>query len=81
MYRRPSPLGDLEGVAERSRKPIIRCEYRAPLPKSDWHIDGNHKLGPQRLVIHEGIDGHSHLIVLMHVSDHNRADTVMDLFL
>lgn len=46
------------------------------------HIaDGNHKLIRWKLVIHAGIDGYSRLIVYMHCSDNNRAETVFDLFI
>lgn len=45
------------------------------------HIDGNHKLiSPHRFVIHGGIDGYSRLVVYLHASTNNRADTVFQLF-
>ena len=48
---------------------------------SSRHIDGDHKLiEPYRFVIHGGIDGYSRLIVFLHASTNNRADTVMGLF-
>ncbi len=45
------------------------------------HIDGNHKLiEPYRIVIHGGIDGYSRLIVYLHASTNNKAETVLNLF-
>lgn len=70
-----------EAVAKRKRKTVKRRDYRAPFPNDIWHIDGHHKLINQKFVIHGGIDGHSHLIMFMHVADNNRADTVTQLFL
>ncbi|KAJ9094916.1 hypothetical protein QFC20_006775 [Naganishia adeliensis] len=70
-----------EAVAERTKKVIKRRDYRAPLPNFVWHVDGHHKLNQWKFVIHGEIDGHSHLIMFMHVADNNRADTVTELFL
>lgn len=70
-----------EAVAERTKKVIKRRKYRAPYPNYVWHIDGHHKLGPHKFVIHDGIDGHSHLIMFLFASDNNRAETVTELFL
>ena len=45
------------------------------------HIDGDHKLiTPYRFVIHGGIDGYSRIVVYLHASTNNRADTVFQLF-
>ena len=45
------------------------------------HIDGDHKLvQPFRLVIHDEIDGYSHLLVYIGVANNNRPATVLNLF-
>lgn len=45
------------------------------------HIDGNHKLiEPYRIVIHGAIDGYSRLVVYLHASSNNTAETVLNLF-
>ena len=44
------------------------------------HLDGNHKLIRWRLVIHDGIDGFSHLVVFLKCSTNNKAKTVLDSF-
>jgi hypothetical protein len=59
---------------------INRREYHAPFPNAVWHIDGHHKLGNFKFVIHGGMDGNSRLVTFMAVSDNNRATTVKDLF-
>lgn len=43
-------------------------------------IDGHHKLVRWRLITHGGIDGFSRLIVYLHCSDNNTAETVLQLF-
>jgi hypothetical protein len=58
-----------------------RRAYHAPFPNAIWHIDGNHKLINWKFVIHGGIDGHSHLVSFMTVSDNNRASIVRRTFL
>ena len=46
------------------------------------YLDGNHKLiEPYRIVIHGRIDGYSRLIVFLHASSNNKADTVLQSFL
>lgn len=71
-----------DAVAERTKRALKRRKYRAPYPNYVWHIDGHHKLCPQhKIVIHGGIDGHSHLIMFMFASDNNCAETVTGLFL
>lgn len=65
---------------ERRYQPIRRRDYHAPFVNSLWHIDGNHKLINWKFVIHGGIDGHSHLVTFLAVSDNNRASTVRRLF-
>ena len=60
---------------------IIRRRYSVPCPNALWHIDGDHKLiEPYRIVIHGGIDGYSRLIVFLHASTNNKANTVLSLF-
>ena len=60
---------------------IIRRRYSVPCPNALWHIDGDHKLiEPYRIVIHGGINGYSRLIVFLHASTNNKANTVLSLF-
>ncbi len=42
--------------------------------------DGNHKLIRWRMVTHGAIDGYSRLVVFLHCSDNNRADTMLHEF-
>ena len=42
--------------------------------------DGHHKLIRWRLVTHGAIDGFSRLIVYLHCSNNNEAETVVKLF-
>jgi hypothetical protein len=58
-----------------------RRKYWVPGPQSLWHQDGHHALIRWRFVTHGSIDGFSRLIVFLHCSDNNRADTVSQLFL
>lgn len=44
-------------------------------------LDGHHKLIRWRIVTHGGIDGYSRMIVYLHCSCNNQADTVYRLFL
>ena len=46
-----------------------------------WHIDGNHKLIRYRLVVHCCVDGYSRVLVYAHLTDNNRAVTVLNLFI
>ncbi|XP_068724965.1 uncharacterized protein [Montipora capricornis] len=46
-----------------------------------WHMDGNHKLIRWRMVVHGAIDGYSRLVVFLHCSNNNRAETVLQLFM
>lgn len=59
---------------------VRRRKYHSAGPNAVWHLDGNHKLIRWRLVIHGGIDGFSRLIVFLHCSDNNRAETVLEVF-
>ncbi|XP_071855361.1 uncharacterized protein [Apostichopus japonicus] len=59
---------------------ICRGTYHVPCPNHLWHIDGNHKLIPWRLVIHGGIDGYSRRVVYLRCTNNNRAQTVLSLF-
>lgn len=70
-----------EDYANRATHTIQRREYSVPYINPLWHIDGHHKLIRWKFVIHGGIDGKSHLVTYMGVSDNNRADTVQDFFL
>ncbi|KAI5448857.1 hypothetical protein NCC49_006065 [Naganishia albida] len=67
--------------ASRTTGTIQRREYFVPFINALWHIDGHHKLIRWKFVTHAGIDGKSHLVTFIDVSDNNRADTVRDLFL
>jgi hypothetical protein len=70
-----------EALAARATRTIKRREYNVAFPNSPWHIDGHHKLIRWKFVIHAGMDGKSHVITFIDVSDNNRADTVRHLFL
>ena len=45
-----------------------------------WHIDGHHSLIRWRMVIHDGIDGYSRMVVYLACSTNNCASTVYTLF-
>ena len=45
------------------------------------HIDGNHKLTKYRFIVHCCVDEYSRIIVYATLSDTNRADTVLELFI
>ena len=72
-----------------------RRPYSVPGPNSLWHmgllylsecpcvnffLDGHHKLIRWGFVTHGGIDGYSRLIVYLHCSTNNKAQTVLELF-
>ena len=57
-----------------------RRKYSVPGPNSLWHIDGHHALVRWGVVTHGGIDGYSRLVVYLHCSGNNRAETVLRLF-
>ena len=59
---------------------LTRRSYSVPRPNSLWHIDGHHSLIRWRLVIHGGIDGYSRMVVYLHCSTNNRAESVFNLF-
>jgi hypothetical protein len=59
---------------------LHRREYDVPFINSVWHMDGQHKLINWKIVIHGCVDGKSRLIVFMHASDNNRAETVTPNF-
>ncbi|XP_030001829.1 uncharacterized protein LOC115427420 [Sphaeramia orbicularis] len=60
---------------------LRRRQYAVPAPNSLWHIDGNHKLIRQRIVIHAGVDGFSRLIVYIDAATNNKSTTVLDSFM
>ncbi|KAJ9122469.1 hypothetical protein QFC22_001895 [Naganishia vaughanmartiniae] len=70
-----------DNVQARGTQAIKRRVYHVPFPNSIWHIDGHHKLIRWKMVIQGGIDGKSHLMTFMDVSDNNRAETVRAIFL
>lgn len=47
----------------------------------DLNLDGHHKMIRWGMVTHGGMDGYSRLIVYLHCSNTNRADTVYGHFL
>ena len=59
---------------------IRRRVYSVPNANYLWHVDTHHALIRWRLVTAGCIDGFSRLIVLLTVSDNNRADTMLELF-
>ncbi len=71
---------DPVGRAQRWHSVVHRRTYSVPGPNSLWHIDGHHSLIRWRIVIHGGIDGYSRLIVFLHASTNNKANTVFNLF-
>lgn len=74
--RRMDPIG----VLARRRTAIARRVYSVPHPNFIWHVDGNHKLIRWKLVVHGAIDGYSRMLMFLHCSNNNRAETVKDLF-
>jgi hypothetical protein len=79
------------------QKPVIRCAYKVPGPNimmanivcfkvcriilyllGPWLFTGLIRWG---IVIHGFVNGHSRLVVGMHASNNNKAETVLDLFL
>ena len=59
---------------------IRRRKYHVPAPNSLWHVDSHHSLIRWGFVIHGGTDGFSRMIVFLHCSTNNKADTVSNLF-
>ncbi|KAF5339525.1 hypothetical protein D9611_011449 [Ephemerocybe angulata] len=59
---------------------IQRRVYDVVAVNSLWHHDGHHAVIRYKLVTHAFIDGKSHMITGIHVSDNNRAATVLQLF-
>ncbi len=74
--RRVDPVG----VVARRTTAIARRVYSVPHPDFIWHVDGNHKLIRWKLVVHGAIDGYSRMLMFLNCSNHNRAETVKDLF-
>ena len=72
---------DCRGVQRRFRRALHRRRYSVCMPNSLWHIDGYLKLIRWRIVIHGGIDGYSRLLVYLHASINNKAETVLTCFL
>ena len=71
---------DHEGIERRRLNTIHRRVYSVPCPHYIWHLDGNHKLIKWKFVVHGGIDGYTRLITFLHVSNNNRASTVLSQF-
>lgn len=72
---------DSAGVESRRRRAIRRRIYTVPCPNFIWHVDGNHKLIRWKLVVHAAMDGYSRMVMFLHCSNNNRAETVKDLFI
>ena len=60
---------------------IHRRVYRVPYPNAVWHMDSNMSLVRWGFVVHGAVDGYSRLIVYLHCSSNNRANTVLHLFI
>uniref|UniRef100_A0A1X7TUM3 Integrase catalytic domain-containing protein n=1 Tax=Amphimedon queenslandica TaxID=400682 RepID=A0A1X7TUM3_AMPQE len=73
---RVDPLGS----QRRLTRALHRRVYSVPSPNALWHMDSNHKLIRWRFVIHGLIDGFSRMILHLHVSNNNKADTVLRCF-
>ena len=71
---------DPVGRSIRKRYAICRRVYNVQGPNHLWHIDSNHKLISQRFVIHGCIDGFSRLVIYLHCTLNNKADTVLEYF-
>ncbi|XP_034549223.1 uncharacterized protein LOC117819842 [Notolabrus celidotus] len=71
---------DSAGVLDRRRTAIARRVYTVPHPNFIWHVDGNHKLIRWKFVVHGAMDGYSRMLVFLHCSNNNRAETVNALF-
>ena len=74
--RRAGPTG----VHSRMSTILHRRTYQVSSPNALWHIDTYHKLIRWHIVIQEGIDGYSHLIMFLKASTNNRADTLLSAF-
>ncbi|KAJ3061118.1 hypothetical protein HDU98_002985 [Podochytrium sp. JEL0797] len=74
-------VADPAGVMNRLVKTVVRRKYNVAGPHSLQHIDGNHKLIQEKIVIHVGVDGFSHLITYIKAANNNRPETVLDAFL
>ena len=59
---------------------LTRRTYRVPGPNSLWHIDGNHSLIRWRFVLHGEMDGFSQMVVYLHCTTNNRAESVFSYF-
>ena len=62
---------DPDGVEQRSRRRLIRRQYRSEGPNYIWHIDGYDKLKPYGFCIHGAIDGYSRRIMWLEVGRSN----------
>ena len=72
---------DPRGIIQRSLTTIRRRVYHVEAPNKVWHMDGNHKMIRWKFVIHGGIDGYSRVIVFLHCSVNNLAESVLGLFI
>ena len=74
---------DPVGVAGRwsQHRCVLRRVYSVPYPNAVWHIDSNLRLVRWGFVVHGAIDGFSRLIVYLHCSLNNQAQTVAHHFL
>ena len=61
-------------------QPIRRRPYSVRCPNALWHIDSYMKLIRWGMVVHGGIDGFSRMVVYLHCSLNNRAETVLEHF-
>ena len=82
QHRVTQSLARVDPTGSRIRWSLIirRRKYHVPAPNSLWHIDSHHSLIRWGFVIHGGIDGFSRMIVFLHCSTNNKADTVSNLF-
>ena len=68
------------GLEHHFRRVLHRRVYSVAAPNDIWHIDGYHRLIRCRIIIHEGIDGYSRLIMFLKAATNNRADTMLHSF-
>lgn len=69
------------GIQSKRRHSITQRVYSVPHPNFIWHLDGNHKLIRWKFVIHGAVDGYSRMVMFLHCSNNNRAETVKNLFI
>ena len=82
QHRVTQSLARVDSTGSRIRWSLIirRRKYHVPAANSLWHIDSHHSLIRWGFVIHGDIDGFSKIIVFLHCSANNKADSVSNLF-